>query len=204
MDAELTNKSKDAFNAATERAVSAGHAELTPAHLLLALLGGQDNENVTDLLVAVDADQAEVRSGAERLLAERPSVRGSTVAPPAPDSRLIAVVTDGARRAKKLGDEYVSTEHLLIGIAAEGGTAGDLLERQGAGAKRLQAAFEKARGGRRVTTPDPEGQYKALEKFGTDFTAAARRASSTRSSAGTRRSAAWCRCCRAVRRTIPY
>ncbi|MET9553580.1 ATP-dependent chaperone ClpB [Streptomyces sp. NPDC006645] len=174
MDAELTNKSKAALNAATDRAVSAGHADLTPAHLLLALLEGEDNENVTDLLVAVDADQAEVRSGADRLLAALPSVRGTTVAPPGPDRALLAVIADGAKRAKKLGDEYLSTEHLLIGIAAEGGKAGEVLDRQGAGAKKLQAAFEKARGGRRVTTPDPEGQYKALEKFGTDFTAAAR------------------------------
>lgn len=174
MDAELTNKSKAALNAATDRAVSAGHADLTPAHLLLALLAGEDNENITDLLVAVDADQAEVRSGAERLLAALPSVRGTTVAPPGPDRALLAVISDGARRARKLGDDYLSTEHLLIGIAAEGGRAGEVLDRQGAGAKKLLAAFEKARGGRRVTTPDPEGQYKALEKFGTDFTAAAR------------------------------
>lgn len=174
MDADLTNKSKDALNAATDRAVTAGHADLTSAHLLLALLAGEDNENITDLLVAVDADQAEVRSGAERLLAALPSVRGSTVAPPQPDRGLLAVVSDAARRAKKLGDDYVSTEHLLIGIAAEGGKAGDVLDRQGAGAKKLLDAFEKARGGRRVTTADPEGQYKALEKFGTDFTAAAR------------------------------
>ncbi|MEV4993285.1 ATP-dependent chaperone ClpB [Streptomyces niveus] len=174
MDAELTNKSKAALNAATDRAVSAGHADLTPAHLLLALLEGEDNENVTDLLVAVDADQAEVRSGADRLLAALPSVRGTTVAPPQPDRALLAVIADGAKRAKKLGDDYLSTEHLLIGIAAEGGRAAEVLDRQGAGAKKLQAAFEKARGGRRVTTPDPEGQYKALEKFGTDFTAAAR------------------------------
>ncbi|MGW1014863.1 ATP-dependent chaperone ClpB [Streptomyces niveus] len=174
MDAELTNKSKAALNAATDRAVSAGHADLTPAHLLLALLEGEDNENVTDLLVAVDADQAEVRSGADRLLAALPSVRGTTVAPPQPDRALLAVIADGAKRAKKLGDDYLSTEHLLIAIAAEGGKAGEVLDRQGAGAKKLQAAFEKARGGRRVTTPDPEGQYKALEKFGTDFTAAAR------------------------------
>ncbi|WP_330174571.1 ATP-dependent chaperone ClpB [Streptomyces sp. NBC_01498] len=174
MDAELTNKSKAALNAATDRAVSEGHADLTPAHLLLALLGGEDNENITDLLVAVDADQAEVRSGAERLLAELPSVRGTTVAPPQPDRALLAVIADGAKRARKLGDEYLSTEHLLIGIAAEGGRTGEMLDRRGAGAKKLLAAFEKARGGRRVSTPDPEGQYKALEKFGTDFTAAAR------------------------------
>ncbi|WP_406862208.1 ATP-dependent chaperone ClpB [Streptomyces sp. HUAS MG47] len=174
MDAELTNRSRDALNAASSRAVSEGHPDLTPAHLLLALLAGQDNENITDLLAAVEADQAAVRSGAERLLAALPSVTGSTVAPPQPNRELLAVIADAAERAKKLGDEYVSTEHLLIGVAAKGGGAGQVLDQQGAGARRLQDAFEKARGTRRVTTADPEGSYKALEKFGTDFTAAAR------------------------------
>ncbi|MFD5200118.1 ATP-dependent chaperone ClpB [Streptomyces sp. NPDC058375] len=174
MDAELTNKSRDAINAATSRAVKDGHPDLTPGHLLLALLEGQDNENVTDLLAAVEADQALVRGETERLLGGLPSVTGSTVAPPQPNREMLAVIQDAAQRAKELGDDYISTEHLLIGIAAKGGRAGEILDGQGAGAKELLAAFETSRGGRRVTTPDPEGQYKALEKFGTDFTAAAR------------------------------
>ncbi|MBM7052989.1 ATP-dependent chaperone ClpB [Streptomyces durocortorensis] len=174
MDAELTNKSRDAINAATDRAVKDGHPDLTPAHLLLALLEGQDNENVTDLLAAVEADQALVRGETERLLGGLPSVTGSTVAPPQPNREMLAVIQDAAQRAKELGDDYISTEHLLIGVAAKGGRAGEILDGQGAGAKKLLAAFETSRGGRRVTTPDPEGQYKALEKFGTDFTAAAR------------------------------
>ncbi|AQT73530.1 ATP-dependent chaperone ClpB [Streptomyces sp. fd1-xmd] len=174
MDAELTNKSRDALNAATSRAVKEGHADLTPAHLLLALLAGEDNENVIDLLVATDADQAAVRSGAERLLAALPSVTGSTVAPPQPTRDLLAVLAEADSEAGKLGDEYLSTEHLLIAVAAKGGAAGEVLSAQGATAKKLLDAFQNARGARRVTTPDPEGQYKALEKFGTDFTAAAR------------------------------
>ncbi|MCM2413136.1 ATP-dependent chaperone ClpB [Streptomyces sp. RKAG290] len=174
MDAELTNRSRDAINAATTRAVKDGHPDLTPGHLLLALLAGEDNENIVDLLAAVEADQIAVRSETERLLAAQPSVTGSTVAPPQPNRELLSVISDAARRAKELGDDYISTEHLLIGIAAEGGRVGEILDRQGASAKKLLDAFEKSRGGRRVTTPDPEGQYKALEKFGTDFTAAAR------------------------------
>ncbi|MFF2406385.1 ATP-dependent chaperone ClpB [Streptomyces sp. NPDC058092] len=174
MDAELTNKSRDAINAATSRAVKDGHPDLTPGHLLLALLAGEDNENIIDLLAAVEADQIAVRTETERLLGAEPSVTGSTVAPPQPNRELLAVIADAAQRAKELGDDYISTEHLLIGIAAEGGRAGEILSAQGASAKRLLDAFEKSRGGRRVTTPDPEGQYKALEKFGTDFTAAAR------------------------------
>ncbi|MFD7614824.1 ATP-dependent chaperone ClpB [Streptomyces sp. NPDC059828] len=174
MDAELTNRSRDALNAASSRAVSEGHPDLTPAHLLLALLAGQDNENITDLLAAVDADQAAVRAGAERVLADLPSVTGSTVAPPQPNRELLAVIADADRRAKELGDEFLSTEHLLIGIADKGGRSADVLSAQGATAKKLLAAFQESRGSRRVTTADPEGQYKALEKFGTDFTAAAR------------------------------
>lgn len=174
MDAELTNKSREALNAATSRAVKDGHADLTPAHLLLALLAGQDNENVTDLLVATDADLAAVRSAADRLLAALPSVTGSTVAPPQPTRELLAVLAEADAEAGRLGDEYLSTEHLLIAVAAKGGAAGEALSAQGATAQKLLAAFKNARGGRRVTSPDPEGQYKALEKFGTDFTAAAR------------------------------
>ncbi|MEV0785479.1 ATP-dependent chaperone ClpB [Streptomyces sp. NPDC050423] len=174
MDAELTNRSRDAINAATSRAVKDGHPDLTPGHLLLALLAGEDNENIVDLLAAVEADQIAVRAETERLLAAQPSVTGATVAPPQPNRELLAVISDAAQRAKELGDDYISTEHLLIGVAAAGGRAGEILDGQGASAKKLLDAFEKSRGGRRVTTPDPEGQYKALEKFGTDFTAAAR------------------------------
>ncbi|MFJ3226070.1 ATP-dependent chaperone ClpB [Streptomyces sp. NPDC086783] len=174
MDAELTNRSRDAINAASSRAVSEGHPDLTPAHLLLALLAGQDNENITDLLAAVEADQAAVRTGAEQVLGALPSVTGSTVGPPQPSRDLLAVIADATERAKELGDEFLSTEHLLIGIAAKGGRSADVLSSQGASAKKLLDAFQKTRGGRRVTTADPEGQYKALEKFGTDFTAAAR------------------------------
>ncbi|MGH3323705.1 MAG: Clp protease N-terminal domain-containing protein, partial [Streptomyces sp.] len=174
MDAELTNKSREAISGASDRAVTDGHPDITPAHLLLSLLQGEDNENVSDLIAAAEADQAALRSGAERRLAALPSVQGSTVGKPQPDRALLAVIADATQRAKELGDAYVSTEHLLIGIAAKGGPTAGLLKEHGATDKKLLAAFQDTRGSRRVTTPDPEGTYKALEKFGTDFTAAAR------------------------------
>ncbi|MFD3452383.1 ATP-dependent chaperone ClpB [Streptomyces sp. NPDC058691] len=174
MDAELTNKSREAVGAANTKAVSAGHADLTPAHLLLALLEQPENDSVLDVLAASGADAAAVRSGAERLLGGLPSVQGSTVAPPQASRELLAVIADATTRAKELGDAFVSTEHLLIGIALKGGATGELLAQYGATGKKLQDAFEQIRGGQRVTTPDPEGTYKALEKYGTDFTAAAR------------------------------
>jgi ATP-dependent Clp protease ATP-binding subunit ClpB len=174
VDAELTNKSREAISAANDRAVTDGHPDITPAHLLLALLQGEENENISDLIAAVEADQAALRSGAERQLAALPTVQGSTVSKPQPDRPLLAVIADATQRAKELGDAYVSTEHLLIGIAAKGGATADLLKEQGATDEKLQEAFQSARGSRRVTNPDPEGTYKALEKFGTDLTAAAR------------------------------
>ncbi|MFC4034490.1 ATP-dependent chaperone ClpB [Streptomyces polygonati] len=174
MDAELTNKSREALNAANTRAVAEGNPDLTPAHLLLALLSGAENENILDLLTAVGADPAALRTGAERLVAALPKVQGSTVAPPQANRDLLAVIADASQRAKELGDAYLSTEHLLIGIAVKGGPSGELLAAQGAKAKALLSAFETARGGQRVTSEDPEGTYKALEKYGTDFTAAAR------------------------------
>ncbi|RKN11481.1 ATP-dependent chaperone ClpB [Streptomyces radicis] len=174
MNAELTNRSRDAISAANDRALTGGHPDITPAHLLLALLTGRDNENIQDLLAAVDADQAALRAGAERELAGLPSVQGASVAKPQPNRELLAVIADAARRAKELGDDFVSTEHLLIGLAAKGGRTGDLLTAEGAADRKLLDAFEAGRGGQRVTTADPEGTYKALEKFGTDFTAAAR------------------------------
>ncbi|WNI16854.1 ATP-dependent chaperone ClpB [Actinacidiphila sp. ITFR-21] len=174
MDAELTNKSREALNAANTRAVAEGNPDLTPAHLLLALLSGTENENILDLLAAVGADPADLRAAAGRLVDALPTVQGSTVAPPQANRDLLAVIADASQRAKELGDAYLSTEHLLIGIAVKGGPAGELLADRGARARALLAAFETARGGQRVTSQDPEGTYKALEKYGTDFTAAAR------------------------------
>ena len=174
MEAELTNKSREALNAANSRAVAEGNPDLTPAHLLLALLSGADNENVLDLLGAVGADPEVLSAGAERLVKALPKVQGSTVAPPQANRDMLAVIADASQRAKELGDAFLSTEHLLIGIAVKGGPAGELLTAQGAEAKALLSAFETARGGQRVTSQDPEGTYKALEKYGTDFTAAAR------------------------------
>ncbi len=101
MDAELTNRSRAAINAAGDRALKDGHPDLTPAHLLLALLEGEDNENITDLLAAVDADQAAVRADTERVLGALPSVTGSTVAPPQPNRELLAVIGRRARSGRR-------------------------------------------------------------------------------------------------------
>ena len=174
MDAsKLTTKAQEALSAAIRQASSAGNPDVSPVHLLLALLE-QPEGIAKPLLEAVKADPARVRAAADRLQAALPSAQGSTVSAPQLARQLVSVLNDAGGRATSLDDAYVSTEHLLVGLAAEGGQVADLLKAEGATPKALLAAFKDVRGSARVTSPDPEGTYKALEKYGTDLTQAAR------------------------------
>ena len=176
MDAErLTTRSQEAVSAAVRRAATEGHPEVAPVHLLLALLDQSDGI-AAPLLAAVGADAAAVRARAETLLAALPRANGSTVAAPGLSRALMAVMSVASRKATEVGDDYVSTEHLLVGLADSGGDVADLLKQQQALPRALLDAFAKVRGGlRRVTTQDPESTYKALEKYGVDLTHRARR-----------------------------
>ncbi|WP_371498223.1 ATP-dependent chaperone ClpB [Kitasatospora sp. NBC_00374] len=174
MDAsKFTSKTQDALSAAIRQAGAAGNPDVKPVHILLALLE-QPEGIARPLLEAVGADAAAVLAGARRRLAELPSAQGSTVAAPQLARDTLAVLEEAGRRAADLDDQYLSTEHLLVGLAAEGGAVADLLKRHGATAKALLAAFKDVRGSARVTSPDPEGTYRALEKYGADLTQAAR------------------------------
>jgi len=170
---KLTTKAQEALSAAIRQASSAGNPDVTPVHLLLALLEQPDGI-AKPLLEAVKADPARIRTAAERLNAAQPSAQGSTVSAPQIARQLVAVLNEAGARAAALDDAYVSAEHLLVGLAAEGGQVADLLKAEGATPKTLLAAFKDVRGSARVTSPDPEGTYKALEKYGADLTQAAR------------------------------
>ncbi len=179
MDAErLTTKSQEALSSAVRRASSEGHPEVAPVHLLLALLD-QPEGMAAPLLTAVGADPQQVGSRAEALLRTLPAASGASVAAPQLSRALMAAMTAAQDAAGKARDDYVSTEHLLVGLASGSGAAGgdvaDLLKGMApAGAalpKVLVDAFAKVRGGvRRVTGQDPESTYKALEKYGVDLT----------------------------------
>ncbi len=176
MDADrLTTRSQEAVSTAVRRASAEGHPEVAPVHLLLALL--EQSDGIAEpLLTAVGADPTQVRARAEAILAGLPSASGSTVATPQLSRALMAVMSVASHKAKEVGDDYVSTEHLLVGLADSGGEVSDLLKAQHALPKALVDAFAKVRGGmRRVTTQDPESTYKALEKYGVDLTDSARR-----------------------------
>ncbi len=149
---KLTIKSQEAVAGAQERARRLGNPELYPEHLLLALL----DQHLPRALV----DSAEeLRSSAEERLAARPRIEGATQQPTM-SSALSKVLDRAFDEARRLEDDYVSTEHLLLAL--------DVVPRD-----ELLARIGEVRGGQRVTSQDPEGTYQALEKFGRDLTALA-------------------------------
>ena len=173
MDDKLTRKGQEALSESVKRAAAAGNPNVDGLHLLAALIAQADG-TAAPLLRAVGADPATVLKRAEDLLARLPSAAGTTVGAPETSRQLLATLATAAKRAREMSDEYVSTEHLLVGLAADGGQAAVLLREAGAGPDDLLDAFEKVRGHARVTTQDPEGTYQALEKYGIDLTRRAR------------------------------
>jgi ATP-dependent Clp protease ATP-binding subunit ClpB len=170
----LTTKSQEAVSAAIRFAADRGNPAVEPPHLLHALLGQADG-TAAPLLAAVDADVADVRAENDALLARLPSASGATVSAPQLSREVLRVFTAAQRQAEQLGDEYLSTEHLLVGLAGSGGQVGGVLQRHGATVEALVAAFAKIRGSARVTSQDPESTYQALEKYGIDLTARAKK-----------------------------
>jgi ATP-dependent Clp protease ATP-binding subunit ClpB len=169
--AELTTKSREALSAAVTRAATTGNPEVDPAHLLTALLADPDGAAV-GVLTAAGGDPAGVRRAAEGLIGRLPAARGATAAAPQLGRTTLVVLEAAAKEASALGDDYVSTEHLLVGLAGDGGAdVASLLPTKDA----LLTAFSTVRGSRRVTSPDPESTYQALEKYGVDLTELARR-----------------------------
>ncbi|WP_019932298.1 ATP-dependent chaperone ClpB [Nocardia sp. BMG111209] len=167
-----TTKTQAALTAALQAASAAGNPEIRPAHLLVALLDQTDGI-AAPLLKAVAVDPATVRREAQDIVERLPRASGATTAPQLGRESL-AAVTAAQRLATELGDDYVSTEHLVVGLAAGDSDVSQLLLKYGATADALREAFTTVRGNARVTSPDPEGSYQALEKYSTDLTEAAR------------------------------
>ena len=173
MDDKLTRKSQEALSDAVQRANTAGNPNVDGLHLLAALIE-QEGGTAAPLLRAVGADPATVLQQVNSQLARLPKAAGATVSAPETSRPLLATLAAAGRKAKEMSDEYISTEHLLFGLAADGGQAATVLRGAGAGPDQVFAAFEQVRGHARVTSPDPEGTYQALEKYGVDLTASAR------------------------------
>ena len=170
---KLTTKSQEAIAAAIAQASSAGNPQIEPVHVLAALLE-QDGGVANGLLDAVGADRTALSQRVSAALATLPGASGSSVAQPQTSRATMTMITDAGREANTLGDEYVSTEHLLVALAASTSPAGEILRAAGADRDRLLAALPNVRGSAKVTSADPEGTYQALEKYGTDMTQSAR------------------------------
>jgi ATP-dependent Clp protease ATP-binding subunit ClpB len=173
VDDKLTRKSQEALSQAVQRATTGGHPDVDGLHLLAALIG-QEGGTAAPLLRAVGADPAAVLAKVEQQLARLPKAAGATVSAPQTSRPLLAAIGTAGKRAREMSDEYISTEHLLVGLAADGGQAAALLREAGATPQALTDAFVQVRGHARVTSPDPEGTYQALEKYGVDLTDSAR------------------------------
>jgi ATP-dependent Clp protease ATP-binding subunit ClpB len=170
---DMTTRSQDAVSSAVKAAAERGNPAVEPAHLAVALL--DDAEGLTrPLLQAVGVDALGLRAEAQRIVDRLPSASGSSVGAPQTSRAFLAVLGAAEREARDRSDEYVSTEHLLLALAEHGGEVAALLKQHGVTKAALADALQSVRGSARVTTPDPEGTFQALEKYGVDLTAAAR------------------------------
>src|SRR5690625_3792260 len=172
MNTKFTTKSQEALAAALQNAAASGHPKLEPAHLLIALLE-QPGGVAPALLQALGGNPETVIQRGRALLAALPTASGSAVANPDASRATHTVLAKAGEEAQALGDEYVSTEHLLIGLTQDSQT-GAALSDQGATRQALVDALPRVRGNAKVTSADPEGTYNALEQYGTDLTEAAR------------------------------
>ncbi len=168
-----TTKTNEALQAALKAASAAGNPDIRPAHLLVALLEQEDGI-AAPLLTSAGVEPGATLTRARELVAGYPSASGGNMANPQFNRDALNALTAAEELAGELGDEYVSTEVLLIGIATGDSDAARMLQESGATPDALKAALTSVRGNRKVTTENPEEQWQALEKYATDLTARAR------------------------------
>ena len=173
MDTKFTSRSQVALSTAIKDAAERGNSQVEPAHLLAALLEGDDSI-AGALITHLGGRPQEIRSRAQAIVAGLPSASGSSVSQPQLSRAGLSVISGAEKEMQALGDQYVSTEHLLLGIAADSGEAGRLLSAEGISRDALLAALPEVRGGRKVTSENPEDTFQALEKYGLDLTQQAR------------------------------
>ena len=166
----FTQKAQEAIVAAQATAQRLDSPVLDAEHILDALIEPDDGVPA-ETLRRLGVDLPGFRGELASTLAKRARIKGGSLTL---DPRAKRVVERAEDEARRLGDEYVSTEHLLIGAAEVGGEAQALLERHGAGKEAILGALQSVRGGQRVTSQNPEGTYAALEKYGRDLTTEAR------------------------------
>lgn len=168
MEQKLTTKSQEAIASALQTAAAGGNPTLEPIHILSALL--EDYEGIAFQILQEVANTEEVSREVRHVLVTLPGASGASVAQPQPSQAALNIVNQAGVAAKERGDDYVSTEHLLVALAQSEGETGKILRHAGATDKKLLKAINKFRGESKVTSPNPEATFKALEKYGDDLT----------------------------------
>ena len=172
MAREMTTKAQEAIASALQAASAAGNPQVEPIHLLQALI--EQREGIAlSLLQAVGADARSIGARTRNALVSLPSTQGASAGSAQASRALLAVVQDAEERAQGAGDQYISTEHLLIALAASDTEAGRILTQGGAQVDALTQALSQLRPDP-ITTADPEGSFEALAKYGRDLTEVAR------------------------------
>ena len=173
MDAsKFTTRSQETINTAISSASSQGHAQVEAVHLLSALLA-QPEGIIHPLLQAVGVQPATVEAGVRAELAKLPAATGSSVSAPSYSRAAIQIFNTATDMAAEMKDDFISTEHLLIATATVDSPARAVLTQSGVSAEALRGALSSVRGSTRVTTPDPESTFQALDKYAVDLTALA-------------------------------
>jgi ATP-dependent Clp protease ATP-binding subunit ClpB len=173
LDVKFTTKSQEALSAAAMNASTAGNPQVEPAHLLKALMDQREGVAVA-LLRATGADPDAVSVQASSAIKALPAASGGSSQQAQLSRPALQAIQNAKNEADRLGDTFVSTEVLLLGLSAGSDVVGRLLRDAGASHEALLAALPGVRGDRKVTSPDPENTFQSLEKFGTDLTAMAR------------------------------
>lgn len=173
MEQKFTTMAQEAISSAVQSASAAGNPQVETLHLVDALLN-QEQGVVRGLLEATGADVQSIGAAIRNALVALPQVSGNTTTQASAARSVEVALVDAQKIMSKMGDEYISTEHLLIAVAQGQSQAAGILKKFGATAQALTQAVPSVRGGAKVTSPDAEGSYKALEKYSTDLTARAR------------------------------
>ena len=174
MEQKFTTMAQEVIGDAIQSASAAGNAQVETLHVMDALLR-QENGVIQGLIQAAGGNPQAIGTAVRNALVKMPAASGSTTSQPQASRQLTAALAQAEKEMQQMGDEYVSTEHLLIGIAASApNQSADILKANGVTAAALRKAVPGVRGGAKVTSPDAEGSYKALEKYSTDLTARAK------------------------------
>ncbi len=169
---KLTEKSQEAIIGAQQRARDNGHSQIDVEHLAAALLEQQGGV-VPSVFTALGVQPAQLSGALGTELERQPKVSGNVQI--GASARLGRVLQSAQKEAEALGDEYVSTEHLLLAMTADNGYTGQALKRLGITHERVLGALKDVRGNQRVTDANPEGKYQSLEKYGRELTDLARK-----------------------------